>query len=280
MTLITRLNLKNRIIIASDDRISDIYGLKKEKTGKKITLIDKHKIAIGVAGFYSFAKTKKDTEHKVSWYISKLARKNFNTSKEFIDNLIITMTNTKCEDFNSTTSVFLIANYSGVINKNEAILKMKDEIPVVTPILNNTGSKLRFPDIYISDLWKLLQSRQLIRPSILNRDRLKKLINFNFDYIASDNDNVSTPEFILCAFHVVAVSHFNCNDYYDELDNMNNVEVISLIRLFYDLVSKSKTLNILCSHNHEKIYKQLLTIGNCNQIACVDSQEAKFIFEV
>lgn len=88
MTLITRLNLKNRIIIASDDRISDIYGLKKEKTGKKITLIDKHKIAIGVAGFYSFAKTKKDTEHKVSWYISKFARKNFNTSKEFIDNLI------------------------------------------------------------------------------------------------------------------------------------------------------------------------------------------------
>lgn len=278
MTLITKLILNDRVIIASDERLCDDYGCEMKGVGKKITLIEKHKLAIGVAGFYSFAKTTNDTVHKVSWYISRLAQKQFNSPKDFIDNLLINMTNIKCDDFNSTTSVFLIANYAGDIKKNEAILKIKNEIPVVTPILNNTGSKLRFPEIYISDLWKLLQSRQFIRPSIFNRDRLKELIIFNFDYIASDNDNVSTPEFILCAFHVVAVSHFNMNDYYEEIGKMDNDQVILLIRNFYDLVSKSKTLNLLYSHNHQNIYFQLGTIGQCNQIACVDSQEAKFIF--
>lgn len=257
MTLLTKIYQNNRIFLASDERVSHEDGnVKAYERVKKTIILKDCNSAIAVAGFLRYKN-----EFDILEYFNHTSTLSIPNFDDFTKKILLELPQIPCDDFKKTESIFFLANFKNHIHFKKAIYKKDtDKFILRQPTI---------PEHYYckvtEDFIKELKSTYRIYATITNLDyhKLNELVDFSNNYF----DNYLAT-LVTSVFHIHANISYGAG-YYNEIKELSENEIRKFILGFYGFINKT------CSQG----YRQLKSIGDCNQIACVDSQEAKFIFE-
>lgn len=257
MTLLSKIYQSNRILLASDDRVSDENGrVRGWKKVKKIVIFKKCNSAIAVAGFLSY-----NDEFDILEHFSHLSILPISNLDELTTKLLLDLPQIPCDDFKETESIFFLANIKNHSPFKKSIYKNKTDNFILkeAKIPNNFFCKK------IDDSLRDLKSTYRIYRPIpsIDYNKLNEIVDFSTNYF-----NEKLAILVTSIFHIHAHKTYG-DEYYSKIKELTEYEMKVFIIGFYEFINET----------FRQGYRELISIGICNQIACADNNEVKFIFE-